>query len=120
MKKTLLLLALLAGSAFSGWTASGVAPILVFTNVGCGPDAGKSFAFLSFPSTGDEAYVLRSDSPLFQSSLSLLERGVAEQLPVTLFVRESSPTVKFNYQTDMGTCAEKEWPEIIGVSLSKR
>ncbi len=119
MKLLVLALFTFACSAFSAWSTPAPAPI-VFYNVGCGADSGKVILITDFTPGGTASMVLKSTSPIFSQATSVLERSVADQIPVQIFTRLSNSTVDFSYVGDDGTCKTKSWTEIIGVALDKK
>lgn len=120
MKSFLLPAVLLAASAaFSSWSTPGLVSH-VFSNVGCGADSGRSFMLTEYAANPNNPYVLKSNSPIFGQSTAMLERAVADQLPVAFFTRISDSTQSFSYVADDGSCRTKSWTEITGVSINSK
>lgn len=119
MRKLLISVFGMAASAMCAWTDPKPL-VLAYYNVGCGTDAGKAILLADFSNTSSQSYVLKSDSPIFPQAAALIERSVADQIPVQFFTRLTGATVAFSYMGDGGTCVTKNWVEIIGVAIDKK
>jgi len=118
MKSSILAVLLLAASsAFCNWSNPDVVSV-VFYNVGCGDDAGKSLLFTSYTARSSNPYVLKSNSPIFAQTASILERAAVDQVPVQFFTRVTADsTVTYSYIGDDATCHTKSWTEITGIAI---
>lgn len=117
MKSSLLAALLLAASpVFCNWS-NPEAVSVVFYNVGCGDDAGKSLLFTSYTARPSNPYVLKSSSPIFAQTASILERAVVDQAPVQFFTRLTDSTATYSYIGDDATCHTKSWTEITGIAI---